>query len=171
MQMDLIMANIYPKSQVNLHIQDYKELLEEVLNEAIHPNASPLPWLLEETGPDQMQSSVDRFKDILNKFLDSDSEQASLIQKEPTPQIKSKAGRPKGSIKKPKAPALNDESEDEKEMLEKFRIIKEHIKRSGGSIKMKRSIAIFGVGLINAKSSNISPELKEKLYRAEELLD
>lgn len=175
MQIETIVGNIYPKLLHPVSTKGYKELLEEVLNEPIDTNALPIPWLLEDLGLEQMQNTAGKFREALKQFPDSDSEMIQPMQRENTAPAKVKVGRPKGSVKKErfKAPqnVMPNVNEDEKELLEKFRIVKEHVRRGGGQIKARRSLGIFGVGLINAKSINIAPEIKERLFRAGEFLD
>lgn len=172
MQMDTIIGNIYPKSQFCGAEQSYKELLEEIVNEPIDPNSLPVPWLLEDSSLEQMQSSASRFREALKQFPDSDSEVAQSAQKEAANPVKGKPGRPRGSARREKLKAaVSNENEDEKELLENFRRIKDHIRKSSAPSKMRKVIGIFGIGTLNGKGSDIAPELRERLCRAAEFLD
>eukprot|EP00826_Nyctotherus_ovalis_P063157 TRINITY_DN9239_c0_g2_i1.p2 TRINITY_DN9239_c0_g2~~TRINITY_DN9239_c0_g2_i1.p2 ORF type:complete len:118 (+),score=28.21 TRINITY_DN9239_c0_g2_i1:48-356(+) len=84
---------------------------------------------------------------------------------------KGKVGRPKGSAKREKLKAASNENEDEKRLLEMFRAVKEHIRKSSAPSKMRKIIGIFGIGTLNGKASDIAPELRERLCRVAEFLN
>ena len=173
-QLETILSNLRSKNPYGMRtrVPTHKELLEEVIGEKMSTDKLPIPWLLDETTPDQMQNRSNSFKEALKKFTDSDDEQIQAVAKEIAQPAKAKVGRPKGSMNKDKGKMIPQQSEhlneEEAMLIERFNCCKNLIRNqswSGMAPKQKipRSVNVFGANSAGERPTLLITELEEAL--------